>query len=174
MESLGGRHHKEHEEDFWSFSRPPLVVSFADPRIIELPASVMIALDVFVYEDLFSELLEKIHGAKAWPLFVTSLELQCPYDTDLKPEIKRAVMRRLAEAEALDIRQIVERYASERPDRFVKPQISHLAALAWKGDHLTLGEYQTVFDRGKHLNFSTSITKDIIDRALELSYDQVR
>lgn len=174
MEALGGKYRKEHEDDYWSFSRQPLVISFADPRIIELPASVDVALSVSICELLFSKLVEEIKGTKAWPLLVSTLRIEVTEIDNFALKLKKAVVDQLAKAEDIDIRQEVERLASDRPDFPVMKQVSHLAALAWKGDFITLGEYEAVFERGKHLNFLPMITKDMIARALELSYDQVR
>lgn len=173
MEMLGGKHFKEDGDDCWSFLRPPLEITFADPRIIELPTSVSVCLSVWVYENTFTKLLEKIFGTEPYPFKVSEIELSLAYDADCTDELRIAVNEKLAMACDLSIREEMELLASERPDRGLMLQKKHLAALAWKGDFITLGEYQAVFERGKHLNFLPMITKDMINRALELSYDHV-
>ena len=68
---------------------------------------------------------------------------------------------------------MIKAFALVCPDNRELPQIEHLAALAWQGNFNKLTDYQKIFERGYRMKFVPTITKETIDRALEISYDHV-
>lgn len=62
-------------------------------------------------------------------------------------------------------------------DEFARPwrtetQFSHVAALAYVGDFVTLIEYQEAFKKGQNCGFYPAIDENIINRALDIALER--
>jgi hypothetical protein len=79
----------------------------------------------------------------------------------------QGILREL-KAESLD--HYIDEFKSNCPDRPSMRQVCHLTALAWTADVTTLSEYEGIFRKGKRLNFVPMITKEMIDRALQVAW----
>jgi hypothetical protein len=74
-------------------------------------------------------------------------------------------------ARSIDLKELLDSLAIERPDRPSTPQINHLVALALLGNFNILDDYSKSFAQGKKMNFVPMITKEAIDAALDVAYN---
>lgn len=175
LNELGGERHRDGDDEFWLFDRQPLQVSFANPRAIELPNTLDIAVGVRVSEPCFSSLVSRItqHAKPFSSLLVWEAEFELESIQKLVGSFKETIESEFERASKIDLQSIIHEFASSLPDRPLTRQIDHLAALAWKADFLTLEGYLDTFRRGKRLNFITFIDQGMIERALDAAYDRV-
>lgn len=175
LKDLGGVRHQDDDDEFWVFDHPPLQVSFANPRIIELPDKFDVVVGIRVSELAFSCLVSRI--MQEVEHYQTLLNWDVEFEVDSEEQLAEAFMnavhgvfRRMRQ---IDLPTVVRDLAADLPDRPLMRQIDHLAALAWRADFLTLESYLGTFRRGKRLNFVNYIDQGMIERALDAAYDRV-
>lgn len=175
LKDLGGVRHQDDDDEFWVFDHPPLQVSFANPRIIELPDKFDVVVGIRVSEPAFSELASRI--MQEVKHHRTLLQWDVEFGVDSEAQLTEAFMNAFQDVfrkvPHVDLRSVVRDLAADLPDRPLMRQINHLAALAWKADFLTLENYLGTFRRGKRLNFINYIDQGMIERALDAAYDRV-
>ena len=93
------------------------------------------------------------------------------FSANWRSELRDLLIRIEAWSAALSLEQSVSLFVANRPDRPSVTQINHLVGLAYRGDFTTLEAYVRAFAEGSRLNFVPMITEEVLQAALDSSYD---
>lgn len=174
---LGGKIQSDKEREvFWLFRIGDFQLEI-EPFQRITDKNITVGIDVSISHDKLSNIVTFILGEKfaarqtiSWKQIKKNIALCDGLDIVFGELIERE----LESTQKISIENLIDEFAHSCPDKPSMKQILHLAALAWKGDYITLAEYRNIFDRGKRLNFVPMITKEMIDRAMEIAIDQFK
>ncbi|TXR48436.1 DUF6990 domain-containing protein [Phyllobacterium endophyticum] len=121
----------------------------------------------------FTNTVAKIFSRKEFHAsLIVGWELKPLRQPDFTFEDIRALSTRLIEwAKSQDVDAALKRLRESRTDSKGTEPLYHLAALALAGDVDKLDYYQRSFEAGDRLGFVPYISKEMIDRAVEIAKD---
>ncbi len=144
----------------------------AMPGLKKLPNRIILDASASVLTASFSKAESEIYGEKnSYAPIIVSKYSDFVIE---KPEITLDDVRTLSDrmiawAKAQDIEQGLEKFRNLPTGAKGSLPVCHLAALALAGDKARLQYYQTCFAQGNRLDFVPYITKDMIDRAVQIA-----
>ena len=172
---LGGAKLRTRDGVFWLFKVGDFKLKL-EPFFSPAFEGYKVGSNCVISHEEFSKVVNRILGrplSRDQCIVWENLEERFENPQETKEAIRRLITRETGRVELLDINELIKEFGLACPDGPSMPQVCHLAALAWLGDFNKLTDYQNIFGRGHRMNFVPMITKEMIDRALEISYDRV-
>ncbi|ASQ04975.1 hypothetical protein HR059_02285 [Sinorhizobium meliloti WSM1022] len=167
-------------ETYWGFlwSRPNFRVttSFSAGAVQQRRETPVVSfaagLSKAELDAISEELFPTPQGYDASPVIIASYRVKeaIPNDLEDHPRFIRSLSEKIIQwASIQDIEACIRNFATPWE---TEKQLTHLAALAYFGDFITLMEYQEMFKRGKRANFYPMIEAEMIDRAVNIAIER--
>jgi hypothetical protein len=172
--SLGGQLEHDRADEWWTFPVGDFEIHI-EPHLSHSFAGSTLALDCAISNKEFAKLINRIFrepSGRFQCIKWESRRMEIKFQTEVETGFRKLLDDELKQVQSIDFGGLVEEFASSCPDRPSMRQVSHLAALAWKGDFKTLMDYEKTFERGFRLNFVPMITKEMIGSAVEIACER--
>jgi hypothetical protein len=158
-----------------SFQRPQgdLIVEVS-PLIHQLSSGYSLAIAGALIDPEFQKIYRRIFpGPNDIAVWQDRTNLKCETQEACARAIVECGERITTAASTVSLAKLLAGFAKDRPDRPLRRQLFHLAALAYNADDDALSEYLRIFATGKTLNFVPAITSDVLERALAIAQERI-